>query len=84
MRLYPHTITNPKLTFASLDALKPPVISISVAGTSTILIPSAATSATTDSTGFSERAALRARYRISHRCGHGWRDDWCGDRSAGY
>ena len=82
--MYPHTIINLKLTFASLDALKPPVISVFVAGASTILIPSTATSATTDSTGFSERAALRARYRISDRCGHGWRDEWRGDWSAGY
>ena len=37
------------LTFAGLDALKPPVISVAVAGTSTILIPSTARSATTDS-----------------------------------
>ena len=37
------------LTFAGLDALKPPVSSASSAGTSTILIPSTARSATTDS-----------------------------------
>ena len=37
------------LTFAGIDALKPPVFSVSVADTSTILIPSTATSATTDS-----------------------------------
>ena len=36
-------------TFASLDAIKPPVISVPVAGTSTILIPSTARTATTDS-----------------------------------
>ena len=35
------------LTFAGLDALKPTVISVSVAGTSTILMPSTARSATT-------------------------------------
>ena len=72
------------LTFARVDALRPPVISVSVAGTSTILIPSTATSATTDSTGFSERATLWARHRISDRCGHGWRDKWRGDWRAGY
>ena len=49
------------LTFAGIDALKPPVIRVSVAGTSTILIPSAARSATTDSTGFVKRATLWAR-----------------------
>ena len=36
------------LTFARLGALKPPVISVSVGGTSTILIPSTARSTTTD------------------------------------
>ena len=38
-----------ELTFAGLDALKPPVISVSVAVTSTILIPSTARSTTTGS-----------------------------------
>ena len=57
------------LTFASLDALKPVVINISLADTSTVLIPSTARSATTDSAGFLERAALWARRRTS---GH-----WC-------
>ena len=37
------------LTFAGLDTIRPPVISVSVAGTSTIVIPSTARSATTDS-----------------------------------
>ena len=37
------------LTFAGVDALKPLVISVSIASTSTILIPSTARSATTDS-----------------------------------
>ena len=37
------------LTFTGLDALKPPVISVSATETSTILIPSTARSATTDS-----------------------------------
>ena len=54
-----------ELTFASLDALKPPVISVSVAGTSAVLIPSTARSATTDSAGFLKRAALFTRHRIS-------------------
>ena len=71
-------------TLAGLRALKPPVINVSVAGTSAVLGPSTARSAATDSTGFPERAALRARYRISDRCGHGWRDEWRGDWSAGY
>ena len=37
------------LTFAGLDALKPPMISVSVAETSTILIPGTTRSATTAS-----------------------------------
>ena len=52
------------LTFAGLDALNPHVVSVSVAGTSTILIPSTPRSATTDSARFLERTALRARHII--------------------
>ena len=37
------------LTFTGFDALKPPVISVSVAGSSTILVPSTARSTTTGS-----------------------------------
>ena len=55
-----------QLTFASLQALKPPVISVSVAVTPAVLKPSATRSATTDSPGFLEIAALRARHHISH------------------
>ena len=53
------------LTFTSLNAVKPPVLSVSVAGTSTMLVPSTARSATADSTGFIERATLRTRYPIA-------------------
>ena len=56
-----------KLTFAGLDALKPVVTSLSVAGTATILIPSTARSATTDSAGFLECATVWARPLISDR-----------------
>ena len=52
------SVANLRLTFAGLHALKPAVTHVSVAGTSTILIPSAARSATTDSPGFLERAAV--------------------------
>ena len=52
------------LTFASLGAIKPPVINFSAAGTSTVLKPSAARSATTESAGFRKRAALSARHFI--------------------
>ena len=51
------------LTFAGLHALEPPVISVSVAGTSTMLIPSTARSATTISTGLPKLAALWAHLR---------------------
>ena len=47
-----------ELTFASHDALRPRVICVSVAGTATVLIPSTARSATTNSPRFLERAAL--------------------------
>ena len=59
----PHAISL-QLTFASLNALKPPVINVSVAGTPAVLKPSTTRSATTDSAGFPERAALWARDRI--------------------
>ena len=52
------------LTLASLDALKPVVINIFVADTSTVLIPSTARSATADSAGFLERATLWAHHLI--------------------
>ena len=55
--IYKHT-PSLELTFAGFHALKPFVISVPVAGTSTILIPSTARSAATDSAGFLERAAL--------------------------
>ena len=61
------------LTFTGLQAFKPPVLHISVAGSSAVLVPSTAGSATTDSTGFLERAALWARYRI--RISDRWGDE---------
>ena len=53
------------LTFAGPGALKPPVTSVSAAGTSTILIPSTARSTTTDSTGFLEHDTLWAGHAIA-------------------
>ena len=47
-----------ELTFADRNALKPPVINISVAGTPAVLIPSTTRSATTGYAGFLEFAAL--------------------------
>ena len=66
-----YTLSVVKLTFACLDAIKPHVISVSVAGTSAVLIPSTARSATTDSAGFLKRAALCTRHRISGHWGDG-------------
>ena len=56
-----------ELTLAGLNALEPFVVSVSVAGTAAILIPSTSRSATTDSARFLECAALRARQRGSWR-----------------
>ena len=70
-----HAIISLELTFAGLQALRPPVISVSVAGTSAFLEPSTARSATTVSAGFLECAALRARHHSSNGCGDGWRGD---------
>ena len=56
-----------KRTFASLQTLKPPVIYVSVAGTSAVLKPSTARSATTAPARFLERAAFGARHRFSDR-----------------
>ena len=54
--LYLHAISL-ELTFASFDALNPPVINVPVVDTSAILEPGTARSATTDSAGFLERTA---------------------------
>ena len=54
-----------QLTFASLNALKPPVVKVAVANTSTILKPSTARSAATGSAGFLERTAPWALHRIT-------------------
>ena len=57
------------LTFAGLHTFKPPVISVSVAGASAVLIPSTARSATTDPAGFPECAALWAHHVIGRDYG---------------
>ena len=74
--LYLHAISL-ELTFASFDALNPPVINVPVVDTSTILEPGTARSATTDSARFLEHAALRACHRSCDGCGEGWRGDRC-------
>ena len=71
--MYLHTAAI-ELTFADLHAFKPAVIDVSVADIPTVLVPSTARSAATDSAGFLERAAPWARR------GDGWRvyrrGDW--------
>ena len=61
-----------ELTFAGLHALNPPVLHFSVPGSSAVLKPGTARSATTDSTGFVECAALRTCHYINNHCGDGW------------
>ena len=53
------------LTFTGLHALRPSVTNVSVAGTSTVLVPSTTRSATTDSAGLLKLAAVYARHRLS-------------------
>ena len=60
-------------TFADLQAFKPSVFHIP--GTSAVMKPSTARSATTFSAGFLERTALRAHHGIGDRWGDGWRAD---------
>ena len=75
---YTHAIL---LTFAGLHAFRPPVMNVSVASTSAVLVPSTTGSAATDSAGFLERAARWARDPISNRC---WGDGWRGNCGYGY
>ena len=56
-----------ELTFTRRHALKPLVVNICVADTSTIRKPSTARSAATVSAGFLERATFGARHRFSDR-----------------
>ena len=71
-----HDVITFKLTFASVQALKPPMINVSVAGSSAVLVPSTAGSAATDSAGFLELATRWARDHISNfRRGDRWRGD---------
>ena len=60
------------------------MINVFVVGTSTVLIPSTAGSATTDSTGFLERTALWTRHFIGKADGYGAHADWCGGWRADY
>ena len=62
-RIYLHSASL-GLTFAGLDALKPPVIGVSVVVTPAASIPSTARSTTTDSTGILEHATLWAHHVI--------------------
>ena len=65
-----------ELTFAGLQAFKPPVIHVSVADTSAVLIPSTTWSTATDSARFLERAALWAHHRIADGGDDKRRADW--------
>ena len=69
-----------ELTLAGLQTLNPPVIYVSVAGTSTLLKPSTTRSATTDSAGFLKCAALWARHRAINR----WGDERHAGGGSGY
>ena len=64
MYLHPSSL---ELTFAGLRALEPPVVNISIASTSAVLIPSAARSATTGCAGFLRDAAFGAHNTDSRR-----------------
>ena len=55
------------------------MISVSIVGTSTILVPSTATSATTGSARFPKRATLWARHLIARGDGERFRVDWRAD-----
>ena len=66
MRMHLQYAVSLELTFAGRHALKPLVINIFVADAPAVLKPSAARSATANSTGFRERAAFRTRHRFGH------------------
>ena len=57
VKMYLNTV-NIELTFAGIRAFKPPVINVSPASTSAVIIPSTTRSATTDSPRFLKLAAL--------------------------
>ena len=61
-----------ELTFTGRHSLRPLVVNIFVADTSTILKPSTVRSAATVSAGFLERATFGARHRFSDRRDGGW------------
>ena len=65
-RIYLRAI-NVGLTSAGLRALQPAVINAFVTNTSAVFKPSTASSATTLSAGFLERATLGTHHRISDR-----------------
>ena len=75
MRMYLQNTVSLERTFAGRHALKPLVINVSVAGTSTVIIPSTARSAATDPAGFLERTTFEAHLRFRDRGGDGWHAD---------
>ena len=72
------------LTFAGLHALKPAVISVAVAGTSAVFIPSTSRSTTTGSGGVLECTTLWAHHIASRGDGYCVRTDRCADLRANY
>ena len=68
-----------ELTFAGIHTFKPPVISVSVAGISTVPKPSTARSTTTSSARFLKRGALRTCNRTEDQR----LADWRGERLSG-
>ena len=64
-----------ELTLAGLHAIKPLVINVSIACTSTVLIPSTARSTAAGSAGSAERATLWTGHRIPDGWGDGCRAD---------
>ena len=65
MRMCRQYAVSLELTFAGRHTVKPLVVNIFVEGTSAVLKPSPARSATTVSAGFLKRAAFGARQRFS-------------------
>ena len=75
MRMYLQHVVSLELTCTGRHSLNPLVVNVFIAGTSTVLKPSTARSATTDFAGFLEHAAFGACLGFSDR----WRDGWRAD-----
>ena len=71
-------------TCTGLHALRPFVISVSIAKTSAVLEPRTTGSATTDLAGFLEGAALETCHHTDSGRGDGWRAGCSGDGCPDY